>query len=78
MTRVPGRAGPPRDSAGAASAATIGLCDDDRLSGQKAGALSSADATRIAVAQRLRVPVVVSDGHWTHLDFGDVEVIHFG
>lgn len=60
-----------------AIAANIELCDVYRLSDKMAGALSIADATCIAVAQRLGVPVVVSDGYWNNLDFGDVEVIQF-
>ncbi len=60
-----------------AIAANIALCDDYRATNKKAGALSIADATCIAVAQRLGSPVVVSDGYWDNLDFGEVEIVQF-
>ncbi len=60
-----------------AIAANIALCDDYRATNKKAGSLSIADATCIAVAQRLGSPVVVSDGYWDNLDFGEVEIVQF-
>ena len=60
-----------------AIAANIALCDEYRANDKKAGALSLADATCIAVAQRLGCAVVVSDGYWDNLDFHGVEIIQF-
>lgn len=61
----------------AAIAANIALCDEHRATDKKAGALSLADSTCIAVAQRLGCPVVVSDGYWDKLDIPGVEIIQF-
>lgn len=58
-------------------AANIALSDAYRASDKKAGALSIADATCIAVAQRLGVPVVVSDEYWSNLDVAGVDIIQF-
>lgn len=61
----------------AAIAANIALCDEHRATDKKAGALSLADATCIAVAQRLGCPVVTADGYWDDLAFPGVEIIQF-
>lgn len=57
--------------------ANIALSDAFRRSDPKAGSLSIADATCLAVAKRLGVPAVVSDMYWDNLDFDGVEVRQF-